>query len=148
MNIDNIDVHFTIDQLNHIAIPDLKKINAALGLVFDVDFLLISYLAKYEYIDVSNNENITFSQWLLSGDRDPIAELFSYLFTKTDDWDEPFEFSTEELALRKLHLIKIKEYGNASHYFKECSLKLSQSEEYLEKKYFYYIKLIDRLIKN
>lgn len=150
MNIETfVDVNFTIEQLNHNATNDYKKFTASLGLVFDVEFALIAHLANYDYIDMPDFTNVNYAQWLTLGstDRDPVAELFSYLFTKTDDqWDEPFEFTEEELKLRKLHLIKIKEYGNASNYFKECSLKLWKPEDYLEKKYFYYIKLIDRLI--
>lgn len=145
-----IDVTFTKDQLSNKAIEDYKKFTAALGLVFDVDFTIIAHLCNYDYIDLPTiNTPCNYAQWLTlkSSERNAIAELFAYLFTKTDDaWNEPFEFTQEELTLRKLHLVKIKTYGNATNYFKHCSIQLWQPEDYLYKEYYYYIKIIDRLL--
>ena len=145
-----VDVDFTKDQLTNKADKDYKKFTAALGLIFDVDFTLIAHLCNYDYIDPPPiTEACNYAQWITlpSNERNPIGELFAYLFTTTDDvWDEPFEFTKEELKLRTLHLEKIKSYGNAANYFKQCSINLWKDENYLQSEYFYYIKHIDKLI--
>ena len=147
---DLIDTTFTLEQTLLTASDDYQKFTATLALVFDVDCELVANLANYDYLSRPKMEpNVNYAQWLTGtpDERNPIAELLSYLFTKTDDvWDEPFLFTERELVLRKLHLNKIKTYGNATHYFRACSEKLLKEEDYLEKQYFYYIKLIDRII--
>ena len=146
-------VNTSFNQLqNKVIDEDYELFTAALGLVFDVDFVLIAHLSNYDYIDLpSITTPCNYAQWLTLeyDERNSISELLSYLFTKSEDvWDEPFEFTDEELKLRREHLLKIKNYGGASAYFKRCSINLWREENYLETNYSYYVKLIDKLILN
>jgi hypothetical protein len=136
------------DLLQKIDEDNFEGFLSALVYVFDIDPKIIAHLTNLDYLwrpDVG--ENINYLQWITAKDgkhnRDPIEEILSYLFNRSDPvYNEPYRHTVEELIILQNHYVHIKKkYENMENYFGEIQKKLWTCPLYLKCNYTYYIKL-------
>jgi hypothetical protein len=124
---------------------DHKMFCGALACVFDIDPLIIGRIGNLDYLwrPAINENDVNYIQWLtLSPDiRDPIQEILSYLFWKTDPvYYERYNKTDKEKDRIRLHMVKIIEkYGTIDKYFECVSTNLWKKSDYIRVNYGGYI---------
>ena len=131
------------DLLQKCDVDNFKNFTGAMMLIFDLDPEILYNLSQMDYLwrpTTDKGYTANYIQWLTFSDceeRDPIEEIFSYLYRNGDaHWNEPYCFSERDIELRKQHLEKIElKYGGLDSYLKIVSNKLWQDSYYLRDNY-------------